>query len=297
MRRVKVSVPAACTDLGPGYNSLGLALMLYNTVEMNVRADATLKIISRGENAYRADTDHPALQAAKKLFEQAQASILGIDVVLEGKIPPKCGLGDFAVWTVAGLFAANNLLETPMHRDRITELACRLCPRACEAITGILGGLTVTAYNAEKTPIYRRIELTTALKVILIVPEKMNAATTTPAIGSYELIDNVGRAALVVEGLRKGDLRLLVSAIYDPARESRLRALIPGAEAAFAVAQNEGALSGAISGGGPALVFFAQKHHKEIMAAAVAALHTAGNRAHAWVLNVDTQGVVITATR
>ncbi|MCC7205803.1 MAG: hypothetical protein IT323_00760 [Anaerolineae bacterium] len=306
MRKVKVTVPAAFTGIGPGIESLGLALGLHNTVEMSLAAgDAETRRLT-GELDGPLPADHPALRAARELFKAAEQDMPTADVVCHADIPPGCGLGDEAVWTVAGLFAANNLLETPMRRERIAALALDLCARPAEAVTALFGGLAITsaaAQSGDGAPLtYRRVELTRALEVVLAVPslphfsEKARKAHPE-RIAWHEALASAGRVALVAEGLRTGDFALLKDALRDTLREPRVRPLIPGFAAVVEAARGQGAAGVSLSGDGPALVCLARHNQDKIARAMVEAFQAAGVAARAWILHVDTQGVAINAQR
>jgi homoserine kinase len=296
MRKVQVTVPAACTDLGPGIDSLGLALTLHNTVTISLRDDVEQNITVEGESGYPAASGHPVLKAANALFEAAERPLPGLNVLCQGEIPPEVGLGDRAAWIVGGLFGANNLLETPMRRDKIAEIAFQLVERPAEAVTALLGGLTLT--GAGQPLVYRRVELAQSLTMILAVPvtkgyrEKARKATPSK-VSLSDAVFNLGRTALVAEALRRGDLKLLGEALHDRLAEPALRGLIPAYAALVEAVRREGARAVAISGGGPALIIFAKDGHERIEKA----VHEVSAEARTWALNVDTQGVAINAQR
>lgn len=306
MRKVKVTVPAAFTGIGPGIESLGLALCLHNTVEMGLAAGETETRLLSGEFEGELPDDHPAMRAARELFKAAGHDVPAADVTCHADIPPGCGLGDDAVWTVGGLFAANNLLETPMRRERIAALALDLCERPAEAVTALFGGLTLTGAAAQAGDgaplVYRRVELTRAVEVVLVVPsvphfsEKARKAHPE-RVSWHEALAAAGRVALVAEGLRLGDFALLKDALRDNLREPRLRPLIPGFAAAAEAARSHGAAEVSLSGDGPALVCLTRNNHEKIAQVAAEAFLAAGVPARTWILHVDTQGVAINAQR
>lgn len=308
MRKVRVTVPAACTGFGSGLDSLGLALALHNTVEVEPRADGAINLLAR--SAIPPVPIHPVIQGAEALFKAVNQPMPGLDVRCYSEIPADCGLGDRGAWLAAGMFAANNLLETPMPRGSVAALACKLAERPVEVCTGIFGGLTITIPDAGQH-VCRAIELTRPLQVALVVPiladYRAQADHLAPdALTRADLGESAGRAALVVESLRTGDYGLLRIALRDRLREPKLRALIPGYEAAIRAAEaareegrpdDAGPIGTALSGAGPALVFFARAGHERIEAAVRGAFTAAGVAIQTWILNVDTQGVAITALR
>lgn len=319
MRKVKVTIPAACTNLGPGLDSLGLALGLHNTIEMQLSASTpsapgaeqavqqSMFIEVSGENAYTDTIDHPVLQGAAALYKHIEQPMPGVEVRCLGGIPPDCGLADRAAWLIGGLFAANNLLDAPLRRDKIAELACRVVDRPIEALTALFGGLLLCAQgsasgSATGDPmVYRRVELTAALRVCVIVPQPSHAARKKAAssekLTARELAAPIGRALLLAEALRKGDLTLIGQVAHDDPLTAKHRDKLPGLDAVHEAAQRAGAQAVTFSGSGPALIAFAKTGHEAINAAALDALRGAGLSARAWVVNVDTQGVAINAQK
>lgn len=296
MSRVRVSVPASCTNLGPGIDSLGLALTLHNIVEMWLRADSRHAIAAQGASAYGETLDHPALKAGQALFTEAGVPNAGFNLSCHGQIPPNCGLGDLAAWTVAGLDAANNLLERPLARERVAALACDLTGQPAAALTSLLGGLALIG-GAGVDLLYRRLDVPT-FKVVVVVPEiagfAEKAQQTIPAqVNLADATFNIGRTALLVEALRSGDYRLLAQTMCDRLVEPRRRGLIPGFEQASEVARRQGATAVTVSGDGPALIAFTEINHISIQHAIQATFQEAGLASGGWVLNVDTQGVAI----
>ncbi len=300
MLKVKVTVPAVCTGLGPGLDALGLALALHNTLEFGLRSDSQLVISTQGEGDDPASLRHPALHAAVRLFQTLERAPAGLTITINNRIPAGCGLGDLAALTVGGLIGANNMLDAPIKRDALIEMGCELTGQPAYIITAMLGGLVATS-GTGRDLLYRRLE-TAALKVVIVVPDVPDYAQnvkaklpTNPTLQDASF--NLGRAALVLEAFRKNDLDLLGRAIQDRLIAPQRKELIPGYEAAIDAAQQAGAVGVALSGDGPALVAFTAVNHKRVEESMQRAFSEAGIRSRAWTVNVDTQGVAISLTR
>ncbi len=298
MLKVKVTVPAACTGLGPGLDALGLALALHDTLEFGLRANSQFVIHSEGEGDQAETLRHPTLRAAIALFQRLERAPAGLTVTITNQIPVSCGLGDIAALTVGGLVGANNLLDAPLKRDDLIEMACTLSDQPTAVITALLGGLTA-ASGTGRDLLYRRLEVA-ALKVVIIVPKidgYGNASAALPPIPLADAAFNMGRSALVIEALRKNDSDLLGRAMQDHVLAPHVKALIPGYEAAISAAHEAGATAVSLCGGGPALIAFTQVNHKRVEDAMQLAFNEAGIRSRVWTVNVDTQGVAISLMR
>jgi homoserine kinase len=314
MLKVTVTVPAACTGLGPGLESFSLALALRETLEFSVRSDSQLALYIHGEGAPAEENrppnlHHPALRAAIAVFQSQESAPAGLSVTIQNRIPVGCGLGDAAALTIGGLLGANNLLDTPLKRDELIEMACALTGQPTAPIAALLGGLVVTnavgstgdIFGARANRLYRRVNVAAdAIKAVIVLPDLAAYSDPFPTLAPVpvaELARSAGRAALMMEAFRTGDWPLLARTLPDPLVEPGRRALITGADEAIAAAQEAGALCTAVSGSGPALIAFALVNHKRIEDALERAFAAVNVRARVWTANVDTQGVTVSVTR
>ena len=295
MPTAKVTVPAACLGLGPGLDSLGLALTLHNTVEVTLQPGHKTTIIAEGEGCetYPANADHPVLKAITTLAQDFDLPVPDVHIHCTGAIPAGSGLADLAAWTVAGLGAANNLLPGIRSREALLKLAVRLAESPAAAVTALFGGLTVTSGTQPDAILFRRVEVA-SLKMVLIVPDLPKYREVVPKkVDLPDAAFNVAHALLVVEALRKGDMRLLAEAMQDRIMEPGLRGLIPGFDLVVTAVKRAGTAAVALCGSGPALIAFAPADHSAIEAAARDAFRTVGVAVRTWTLNVDTQGIAI----
>lgn len=299
MRKAKVTVPAVCTNIGPGVESLALALSLHLTVTFIERSDTHLLIESYGENGadFSPDCYHPVMYAALRVFQQVEDAPLGLRIDVRNEIPLHVGLGAIDAMTVAGLVGANSLMGNPLTRDELLTLGADLLGRADGLVGAMLGGLTVSASGAS-TVIYRPIEVE-PFKVLVILPEleDYDAAAWQPpqVVDLPAALYNSGRQTLVVEALRNNDFELLEQVFDDHILEPQLGREIPGYGQVVAAAQAAGAVGVTISEKGPALLVFALYNHFRIADAIQSVFDGQDILSRVWTLQVDTQGVVVTA--
>lgn len=297
MIKVSVSVPAVCTNLGPGYNVLGLALNLRTVVEMSHTLDDRLRVETHGEGAETlpANYNHPAVVAATRLFQYVEEAPPGLGVSCTNRIPLGVGLNSRAAMTVAGLVGANNLLGSPLPRETLVDLAARLSPHPEAAFTALHGGLGVSAPHPDR-PLYRSLEVA-PLRVVVAVPAlddyPPHQDDDLPDPSLAEAVHNIGHAALLVEALQTEDTDLLRDALADRLHVPYHSRYIPGYEAVVSAAARLGAIGVTLCGEGPAVLAFAEYGHDEIERAMQAAFRGAGVSARTWSLGVDMQGVVI----
>ncbi len=298
MPTVKVTVPATSANLGPGFDSMGLALSLTNTVEIS-ETDNGLTVEIRGEGADTtpADATNLIVKAAYTVFKQVDYRPRGLRFVLTNSIPLASGLGSSAAALVGGMVAANTLLDEPLSGDELLALAVKAEGHPDNICAAFLGGLVISNYT-DGHLIYHPM-LVKPMEVVLVLPTvrsqtKEMRALLPNSVPLKDAADNIGRAALVVQALSEGDYDLLADAMHDRLHEPYRRAAIPGFDQAVEAALEAGAAAVALSGAGPSLIAFAPSRHAEIASSMADALQAAtGQEARTWILPVETQGAVI----
>lgn len=302
MRRVKIILPAVATDLGPGLDSLALALSLRCTVELIERKDETLLVETEGEGAgaYGLSLRHPVVLALMRMFQRQEQAPLGLTIKISNLIPPDSGLGVDVAYTVAGIIGANNLLGNVYTRQDVISFAAEASGQPHRAAAAILGGLTATILE-EKSLISRSLPVE-RMMVVLVVPEiedyRALALSTVPErVTMGDAAYNLSRLPLFVEGLRVADYDLLTHVMDDKLRLPYLRRHISGYDHVLEMTRRAGAQAFTLSGGGPSLIIFAAENHKKIAQAAEEAFRNSGITARVWVLPIDTQGVVVSVAQ
>jgi homoserine kinase len=302
MHKVKITLPATITNLGPGLGSLGLAVGLYTTIEISRREDENLVVETAGEGAGRYGTGlrHPVVLALMRIFQKQERAVLGMTVKINNHIPLDSGLGAEAAFWVAGVIGANNLLGAVYTRDRILEIAAAISHWPDQTVTTILGGLTSSIINLDIL-IHRSLPIT-ALSVVIALPELENymadiSRVKPERVALNDALYDLSRLPLLLDGLRTGDLPLIGQVLDDRLQVPYLKSYISGYEHVAEMARRTGAQAVTLSGDGPAMIAFASDNHKKIASAMELAFENVGVKARSWVLPVDQQGVVISVVQ
>jgi homoserine kinase len=298
MYKVNVSVPAVSTNIGPGYDVLGLALNLRNVVEMSLRPDDLLnvQVVGEGKGGLPENYYNPVVLAAIKLFQRLEQAPVGLNVRCTNQIPLDVGLSARVTLTVGGLVAANNLLGSPFSHDDLIGMATELTSQPESIVTAMRGGLGICSAGPDGL-FYRTIEIM-PLRVVVALPVlseyQPRLRDDLPSrVSMADAVFNIGHTALLIEALRSGDFKLLHHAIRDRIHEPYRREAIPGYQAVAAAAEESGALAVTLCGAGPAILAFATFNHQSIESAIHGAFRAAGVESRTWSLSNDLQGVVI----
>ncbi|MTI79318.1 MAG: homoserine kinase [Firmicutes bacterium] len=266
---IRVHVPATTANLGPGFDCLGMALKLYNIVEMEeISAGLAVEIHGDGAADIPRDESNIVYQAAHSVFKEVAYQPSGLRIKLTNQIPVCRGLGSSAAAIVGGLIAANKLSGSKLTNDKLLELAVRVEGHPDNVAPALLGGITVsTAVEGEVQ--YMKITPPAGMKTVVAVPDfqlstKLAREVLPSQVSLNDAVFNVGRAALLVTALCQGDLSKLCYAMEDRLHQNYRASLVPGMKKVLAAARLVGAKGVVLSGAGPTLIAFADKNFELI---------------------------------
>ena len=262
---VAVRVPATSANLGPGYDTLGLALGLHDDLAVRV-ADAGLLVDVVGEGAEEVPRDerHLVVRAMRAAFAALGGQPPGLELVSENRVPHSRGLGSSAAAIVAGVLAARALVVPGTAAVDAALADDGWALRVATALEGhpdnvaacLLGGLTV-AWTGPTGPVAVRLEPHAGLEPVVLVPTTTASTAEVrgllpPTVPHADAAANAGRAALLVHALTaRPELAL-------PATEDRLhqpyRAPAMPATAALVAALRAEGVAAVVSGAGPTVL-------------------------------------------
>jgi homoserine kinase len=300
---VTVVVPATSANLGPGFDSLGLALTLHDTVQARL-TEAGLEVHVTGmgaDYAWGASDKHLVIQAMQAGFAAAGEEPAGIAIFCRNEVPQGFGLGSSAAAIVAGLLAARALAAgqraAASPADVLTDaevlrLACEMEGHADNVAACLAGGLTIT-WARPGGPQVARLTPVPELAPVLCVPAIPVATKTArnalpDQVPHADAAANSARTALLIAALT-GRPDLLLDATEDYLHQ-RYRATVMPVTATLLAALRAAGIPAVISGAGPSvLALTVDGQHGD--AADVARI--AAGQGESWrvlPLRVDTQG-------
>ena len=303
-QKANCRVPATVANLGPGFDSLGLALSLYNeiAVDINVSKDH-LEITGEGAGSLPADQTNLVLSSMHKAFDAMGRKPVPMVVRCTNRIPLARGLGSSAAAVVGGVFLANELCGRPMDKDQLFTLAAGIEGHPDNVAPALHGGLTVSLGTKVEDFQTLAVDLDALnkWKYVIVIPDYQidtaKARKLLPKKIDFEdAVYNVGRAALVVASLLKGPGKnanaVLKEAFNDKLHMPARIKLIPGRDAILEAAYEAGALGACVSGSGPAMMAIGSKWATRIGDAMVAQFKKHGAEARYEVLNFEPHGTV-----
>jgi len=308
---VAVLTPATSANLGPGFDTLGLALQLYNRFDVEIiEGDpSTPRIEVQGVLGDKLSTgpDNLFFQAFALLFQRKQADLPAVKIRMTIAIPPGCGLGSSATAVVGGLVAANELLRIKglgVPKEDLLALAVEseAGNHPDNVAPALLGGLVATTtVDSEIRAVKTRFP--GALKAIIFTPsfpmDTVTGRKLLPAEYSRDDVTfNTGRVALFLTALQTGRYELIGEAMQDRLHQPYRQALFPAMPEIIEAALDAGAYGASLSGGGSSLIALASSNFQAILRAMRETARSAGVDGTGKILHADQVGArVITTSR
>ncbi|MFX3634892.1 MAG: homoserine kinase [Candidatus Pristimantibacillus sp.] len=259
-RRVIVKVPGSTANLGPGFDTLGMALSIYAWIEMSVAEETSFRLIGEQMQGIPTDKSNLIYKVAQLVFKEAGVSVPELNISMYSEIPLTRGLGSSASAIVGALVAANALIGSPLEKDKLFQLATALEGHPDNVGASLFGGIVVSAWDGDHAD-YVQLDPHVKLEALVAIPafqlstEKARHALPSQ-VSMADAVFNVGRSSLLVAALASGELGLIRHAMRDRLHQPYRAALIPGMTTILESAAEYGALGAALSGAGPTLIAF-----------------------------------------
>ncbi len=258
MERVRVRVPATSANLGPGFDCLGLALNLYNSVEAH--EDDRLVIVTEGNGAQFIPSDGSNLtyQSMKRVYDTVGRRCSGLFIRQGSNIPLSRGLGSSAAAIVGGLVAANALLGGPLGNMELLRLATAIEGHPDNVTPCLLGGLTAAVADGDRVRCARALPDARYAFAAMVPSFDLSTKKARQALpdnyAKADAVHNVGRAVLMFAALQQGLAGELKAASQDRMHQPYRKGLIPGWDDVNTAAEEAGALAVYLSGAGPTVM-------------------------------------------
>lgn len=296
---VTVRVPATTANLGPGFDTLGLALSLYDELTVTVRdtPGATVEVIGVGEGEVPTDESNLVVRAIAYTFAACSQPLPGLHLVARNNIPHGRGLGSSGAAIVSGIMAAKGLLNGIVDLDAgaLLALATALEGHPDNVAPALFGGLTI-AWTTDAGPQHKKLIVHRGVSPLIAVPESTMstelARSLRPASVPHEdAIFNVSRSALLIAALIQSP-ELLLAATEDKLHQSYRAAAMPETESLILELRSHG-LPAVVSGAGPSILVLCSDPAQRLVAAELIAARS-GSPWQSLLLAVDFKGATVT---
>ena len=309
--KVSVKVPATTANIGPGFDTLGMALPLYNTVtieetvlpgtgvEINVISDGisidefALEHIPQDENSI-------VYKAVELLYNSIGQSPSELKITIKSGIPVSRGLGSSASVIVGALIAANELLGHPADDLALLSIASELEGHPDNITPAFVGGLVISSQEDDGSVVYRKLDWPSEWAITVCVPDfelstDIARSVLPKDVPLKDAVFNAQRLAMFVEPVHTKDAELMRLALKDRLHQPYRMKLIQGLDEIMdSFKHNEDVLGCVISGAGSSILIISKKNNLDKIHSTVRDIWSSLNiKSEIKTLNVEPEGAKI----
>ncbi len=253
---IKVRIPATSANIGSGFDSLGLAVSMYNYVYL--QESDRISIRSRDNTNIPTDQTNLVYRTVQFLYDMCGKKLPGVEIEQINHIPLTRGLGSSSACIIGGLVGANEMMGNPLSQDEIIDIAATMEGHPDNSTPALIGGL-VTAVLDNGKVYYVKQEVQPQLKFAAIIPDfELKTSVARDALPATlphtDARFNLSRSALMAVSLYSGKYENLRIGADDRLHQPYRLSLIPGASQVMEMCYQNGAYASYISGAGSTLM-------------------------------------------
>jgi homoserine kinase len=263
---VTVRVPATTANLGPGFDTLGIALKLHN--QISIRESDGLNVERVDDHKNSASANAMSREAVDAFFRRSKVKPHGLQIEVKGEVPATGGLGSSVTVRLGITYALNELNGRPLSDTALLELVTELEHHPDNAAPALFGGFVVSGV-VDNTIRYRRFNVPASLKFVVCVPDfpvstEKARALLPKQVSLADAIENLKRVALITSVFATGDYSLLRGLFDDKLHQPYRKKLIPMLDDVISAGVEAGALAGWLSGSGSSIICITEQKEKAV---------------------------------
>ncbi|MCH7624469.1 MAG: homoserine kinase [Chloroflexi bacterium] len=260
-KSVTVKVPATTANMGPGFDCLGMALDIWNSIHVEF-GHSGMEIEGEGADSLPRDDQNLVFACFSKVFEEMGRPVPQVKMVCHNAIPLGRGLGSSAAAVVGGLAAANHICGGELSTERLLELAVEIEGHPDNVTAAMLGGCTIVV-KGECGLVTADVPFPDEISAVLFIPDQPMPTDEARGllddqVSREDAVYNIGRTALLVRALATGDLSQLAIATEDRLHQPARQSIFFPMKNIFRAALSAGALGVFLSGAGSSVLAFAR---------------------------------------
>ena len=296
-RKVTVKVPATSANLGPGFDTLGMALSYYDELEVEAvdGTGAVVEVIGEGAGVVPTDASNLVVRSIAYTFEKFGQPVPAFKLKAHNIIPHGRGMGSSGAAVVSGIVAAQGLLQgvVTMSAEDLLEIATELEGHPDNVAPALFGGLTI-AWEDEEGPHFKKLFVHRGVSPLELVPTftmstELARSLQPASVPHDDAVFNVSRSALLIAALTQSP-ELLLAATEDRLHQGYRAAAMPETDALVRLLRENGHAA-VVSGAGPSVLVLASDPAERVAAAKLAAEHYPNW--NALLLAVDFKGATV----
>jgi len=298
-RSVEVSVPATTANLGPGFDTLGMALTMGDRLSATVVEGTGITVEVHGVGEGEVPTDETNLIAKSLLHAFAAKGVMapGLHLVAHNTIPHGRGLGSSGAAIVAGVMAAKGLLEgyESFDASELLAIATEMEGHPDNIAPSLFGGLTI-AWMTDQGPKHKKLSVHRGVSLVVAVPQEASMSTQLArslqpdTVPHQDAIFNLSRSALLIAALIQSP-ELLFEATEDKLHQTYRASAMQDTDDLLQKLRKQG-FAAVVSGAGPSVLILCSDPSQRAEVAGIVESHGGGSWA-SHMLTVDERGATV----
>lgn len=297
-RNYSFRVPAGTSNLGAGFDALGLALEMY--LRVRIEPASKMEIVAMGVDAAEipATADNLILRVARHVAAQRNRQLPAFRMTIANEIPLSRGLGSSAAAILAGITCYELMAEDRLSEQEIFRYAFEFEPHPDNLSPALRGGLVAACQGTDRDVFIANLSVAPGVKSVIVIPEfeistEKARAVLPQTYSRKDAVYNIQRSALIIGALTTGNWPLLREAMNDRIHQPYRASLVPGFDEILAL-RTPGMFGLALSGAGPTIFALAEPAKADQVGWEITAVFEKhGVKALPHVVNIDTEGRVI----
>lgn len=278
--KISVKVPATTANLGPGFDAIGMALPIYNTITIEETVlpgtGIEINVINDANTVTDIITEHIPMdensiiyKAVELLYNSIGQTPSELKITVQSQIPIARGLGSSASVIVGGLIAANELLGKPADEVALLSIATEVEGHPDNVTPAIVGGLVLTSQEDDGQVIYTKMDWPEEWCITVCIPDyelstEIARSVLPKNVPMEDAIFNAKRLGMFVQAVNKKDENLMKLALQDKLHQPYRMKLVPGLDKIIENLKHEdGVLGCVLSGAGPSIIVISLKNNLE----------------------------------
>ncbi len=276
--KVTVKVPATTANIGPGFDCMGMALPIYNTITIEETVlpgtGVQINVMAENDTADEFSLEHIPMdensiiyKAVELLYNSIGQTPSELKITIHSQIPIARGLGSSASVIVGGLIAANELLGRPADEAALLSIATEVEGHPDNVTPAIVGGLTLTSSEDDGSIVYRKLDWPEEWTLTVCIPEYELATDISRSVLPKEVpmqdaVYNAQRMGMFIHAIHTKDAKLMKLALKDKLHQPYRMKLVPGLEKiAERLKHEENVIGCVLSGAGPSILIISEKNN------------------------------------
>lgn len=276
--KISVKVPATTANLGPGFDCLGMALPVYNTITIEETVlpgtGIEINVMNDNEAADELLMEHIPMdensiiyKAVELLYNSIGQTPSELKITVQSQIPIARGLGSSASVIVGGLLAANELLGRPADEVALLSIATEVEGHPDNVTPAIVGGLVLSSQEEDGSILYRKLNWPEEWNITVCVPDyelstEISRSVLPKEVPMEDAVFNAKRLSMFIQAVNTKDAELMKLALQDKLHQPYRMKLVPGLDKIIEnLKHEENVLGCVLSGAGPSIIVISQKNN------------------------------------